>query len=73
MAYYYFSAIASPDVAGEQVSEIPELEDISEEEAEMARAEKSKRYNSKGGKVESAPKVILTLLCCHLSFYLFFL
>ena len=72
MVYYYFSTVVSPNVTGKQVSEIPELEDISEEEVEMARAEKS-RYDSEGGKTESAPKVILTLLCHHLSFYLFFL
>ena len=42
MVYYYFNGMVSPNVSGEQVSEIPELEDISEEEAEMARAEKSK-------------------------------
>ena len=31
MVYYYFSAMVSPNVTGEQVSEIPDLEDISEE------------------------------------------
>ena len=34
--------MVSPNVSGEQVSEILELEDISEEEAETAHAEKSK-------------------------------
>ena len=42
MVYYYFSATVSPNVSGERVSEIPELEDVSEEAAEMARVEKSK-------------------------------
>ena len=64
--------MVSPNVSGEQVSEIPELEDISEEEVETACVEKS-RYDSEGGKIESAPKVILTLLCHYLSFYLLFL
>ena len=33
--------MVSPNVSGEQASEIPELEDISEEEAETAHAAKS--------------------------------
>ena len=48
MVYYYFSAMVSPNVSGKRVSEIPELEDVSEEEVETARAEKSK---------DTAPKV----------------
>ena len=41
--------MASPDVAAKQVSEILVLEDISEEEVEMARVGKSK---------ETTPKVV---------------
>ena len=41
--------MASPKVTGEQVSEILALEDISEEEAETARAKKSK---------DTTPKVV---------------
>ena len=52
MVYYYFSAMVSPNVTGEQVSEIPELEDISEEEAEMAHAEKSKDTTLKVAKLK---------------------
>ena len=33
--------MVSPNVSGEQASEIPELEDISEEEAETAHAKSS--------------------------------
>ena len=33
--------MVSPNVSGKQASEIPELEDISEEEAETARAKSS--------------------------------
>ena len=51
MVYYYFSATASPNVAAE-VSEIPALEDISEEEGETARAEKSKDMTPKVAKLK---------------------
>ena len=56
MVYYYFSAMVSPNVTGEQVSEIPELEDISEEEVEMARAEKSKDMTPKVAKLKVPQK-----------------
>ena len=44
--------MASPNVAAEQVSEILVLEDISEEEAAMARAEKSKDMTPKVAKLK---------------------
>ena len=56
MVYYYFSAMVSPNVSGEQVSKIPELEDISEEEAEMACAEKSKDMTPKLAKLKVPQK-----------------
>ena len=52
MVYYYFSGMMSPNVSGEQVSEILELEDISEEEVEMAHAEKSKDMTRKVAKLK---------------------
>ena len=52
MVYYYFSAMVSPNVSGEQVSEIPELEDISEEEVETACVEKSKDITPKVAKLK---------------------
>ena len=52
MVYYYFSGMVSPNVSGEQVSEIPELEDISEEEVETACAEKSKDTTPKVAKLK---------------------
>ena len=52
MVYYYFSAMVSPNVSGEQVSEIPELEDILEEEVEMTHAEKSKDMTPKVAKLK---------------------
>ena len=36
--FLFFSTKVSPSVSGEQVSEIPELEDISEEEMETAKS-----------------------------------
>ena len=39
--FLFFSTKVSPNVSGEQISEIPELEDIPDEEAEIARAAKS--------------------------------
>ena len=56
MVYYYFSAMVSPNVSGEQVSKIPELEDVSEEEAEMACAEKSKDTTLKVAKLKVPQK-----------------
>ena len=52
MVYYYFSAMVSPNVSGEQVSEILELEDVLEEEVETARAEKSKDTTPKVAKLK---------------------
>ena len=43
IAYCYFSAMASPNVAAGQDSEIPVLEDILEEEVEMACTGKVKK------------------------------
>ena len=43
--------MVTPNVTGEQVSEIPELEDILEEEAETAHAEKSKDTTLKVAKL----------------------
>ena len=48
--------MASPDVAAEQVSEIPVLEDISEEEGEMARAKKSRDTTPKAAKLKVPQK-----------------
>ena len=56
MVYYYFSGMVSPNVSGKQVSEIPELEDILEEEAEMAHAEKSKDTTLKVAKLKVLQK-----------------
>ena len=39
--FLFFSTKVSPSVSGEQVGQIPELEDISEEETKTARAAKS--------------------------------
>ena len=50
--FLFFSAIVSPNVFGGQASEIQELEDISEEEAETARAEKSKDTTPKVAKLK---------------------
>ena len=55
MAYHYFSATASPNVAAE-VSEILALEDISEEEGETARVGKSKDMTPKVAKVKVPQK-----------------
>ena len=44
--------MASPDVTAEQDSEIPALEDISEEEVEMARVSKSKETTPKVAKLQ---------------------
>ena len=52
MVYDYFSAMVSSNVSAEQVSEIPELEDILEEEAEMAHVEKSKDTTPKVAKLK---------------------
>ena len=52
MVYYYFSAMVLPNVSGEQVSEILELGDISEEEVEMACAKKSKDMTLKVAKLK---------------------
>ena len=48
--------MASPNVAAEQFSEIQALEDISEEEVEMARAEKSKEMTPKVAKLKVPQK-----------------
>ena len=56
MVYYYFSAMVSPNVTGEQVSEIPELENILEEEAETAHAEKSKDMTPEVAKLKVPQK-----------------
>ena len=56
MVYYYFSGMVLPNVSGEQVSKIPELEDILEEEAETARAEKSKDTTLKVAKLKVPQK-----------------
>ena len=56
MVYYYFSAMVSPNVSGKRVSEIPELEDVSEEEVEMARVEKSKDTTPKVAKLKVPQK-----------------
>ena len=48
--------MVSPNVSGERVIEIPELEDVSEEEAEMARAEKSKGTTLKVAKLKVPQK-----------------
>ena len=56
MVYYYFSAMVSPNVSGERVSKIPELEDVSEEEVETARAEKSKDTTPKVAKLKVPQK-----------------
>ena len=50
--HYYFSASASPDVSAEQDSEILALEDISEEEVEMAHVGKSKETTPKVAKLQ---------------------
>ena len=52
MVYYHFSAMVSPNVSGERVSKIPELEDVSEEEAGMTRVEKSKDMTPKVAKLK---------------------
>ena len=44
--------MVSPNVSGEQASEILELEDISEEEAETARAKSSKDMTLKVAKLK---------------------
>ena len=44
--------MASPNVAAGQDSKIPVLEDISEEEVEMARAGKSKEMTPKVAKLK---------------------
>ena len=54
--YYYFSAMASPNIAAGQDSEIPALEDISEEEVEMAHASKSKEITPKVAKLKVPQK-----------------
>ena len=51
MIYYYFSATVSPNVAAE-VSEILALDNISEEEGEMARAKKSQDTTPKVAKLK---------------------
>ena len=50
--YYYFSAMASPNVAAGQDSKIPALEDILEEEVETAHAGKSKEMTPKVAKLK---------------------
>ena len=52
MVYYHFSPMVSPNVSGKRVSEIPELEDVSEEEAETACVEKSKDMTLKVAKLK---------------------
>ena len=44
--------MASPDVAAEQASKIPALEDISEDQVEMARVSKSKETTPKVAKLQ---------------------
>ena len=50
--YCYFSAVSSPNVATGQVSEIPALEDITDEEVEVAPAGGSKETTPKGTKLK---------------------
>ena len=50
--YCYFSVVSSPSVATGQDSEIPALEDITDEEAEAAPAGGSKETTPKGMKLK---------------------
>ena len=53
MSYYcYFSAVTSPSVATGQGSEIPALEDITDEEVEVASAGGSKETTPKEAKLK---------------------
>ena len=54
--YYYFSAMVSPNIAAGQDSKIPVLEDISQEEVEMARAGKRKEMTPKVAKLKVPQK-----------------
>ena len=51
-----FSTTAPPNVAAEQDSEIPALEDILEEEVETARVGKSKEMTPKVAKLQVPQK-----------------
>ena len=53
MSYFcYFSATMSPSIATGQESEVPALEDISEEEVEVVSAGGSKETTPKGAKLK---------------------
>ena len=54
--YCYFSAVSSPNVATGQDSEIPALEDITNEEVEAAPAGGSKETTPKGTKLKVPQK-----------------
>ena len=56
ISYYYFSAVSSPNVATGQDSEIPALEDITNEEVEAAPAGGSKETTPKGMKLKVPQK-----------------
>ena len=59
--------MTSPSVATGQDSEIPALEDITDEEVEAASAGRSKETTPKGTKLK-VPQSKLTLLSCYLLF-----
>ena len=54
--YCYSSAVTSPSVATGQSSEIPALEDITNEEVEQASAGRSKETTPKGTKLKVPQK-----------------
>ena len=54
--YCYFSAVSSPNVVTGQDSEIPALEDITDEEVEAAPAGGSKETTPKGMKLKVPQK-----------------
>ena len=54
--YCYFSAVTSPSVATGQDNEIPALEDITNEEVEVASAGGSKETTPKGTKLKVPQK-----------------
>ena len=54
--YCYFSAVTSPSVVTGQDSEIPTLEDITDEEVEAASAGGSKETTPKGAKLKVPQK-----------------
>ena len=54
--YCYFSAVMQPSVATGQGSEIPALEDITDEEVEQVSAGRSKETTPKGTKLKVPQK-----------------